>query len=45
MYSPLASAEAVLSREDAENGAVVIDIGNHLTHLGASFAVPCSTAR
>ncbi len=34
MYSPLASAEAVLSREDAENGAVVVDIGDHLTHLG-----------
>jgi cell division protein FtsA len=34
MYSPLASAEAVLSREDAENGAVVVDIGEQLTHLG-----------
>ncbi len=34
MYSPLASAEAVLSREDRENGAVVVDIGEHLTHLG-----------
>jgi cell division protein FtsA len=34
MYSPLASAEAVLSREDAENGAVVVDIGDQLTHLG-----------
>lgn len=34
MYSPLASAEAVLSREDAENGAVIVDIGDHLTHLG-----------
>jgi len=34
IYSPLASAEAVLSREDAENGAVVVDIGEHLTHLG-----------
>ncbi len=28
MYSPLASAEAVLSREDGENGAVVVDIGD-----------------
>lgn len=34
MYSPLASADAVLSREDAENGAVVVDIGDQLTHLG-----------
>lgn len=34
MYSPLASAEAVLSREDAENGAVIVDIGDQLTHLG-----------
>jgi cell division protein FtsA len=34
IYSPLASAEAVLSREDRENGAVVVDIGEHLTHLG-----------
>jgi len=34
MYSPLASAEAVLSREDKENGAVVVDIGDQLTHLG-----------
>jgi cell division protein FtsA len=34
IYSPLASAEAVLSREDAENGAVVVDIGDQLTHLG-----------
>lgn len=34
VYSPLASAEAVLSREDRENGAVVVDIGEHLTHLG-----------
>ena len=34
LYSPLASAEAVLSREDAENGAVVVDIGEQLTHLG-----------
>lgn len=34
VYSPLASAEAVLSREDAENGAVVVDIGDQLTHLG-----------
>jgi len=34
MYSPLASREAVLSREDAENGAVVVDIGDQLTHLG-----------
>jgi len=34
MYSPLASAEAVLSREDGENGAVVVDIGDQLTHLG-----------
>jgi cell division protein FtsA len=34
MYSPLASAEAVLSREDRENGAVVVDIGEQLTHLG-----------
>jgi cell division protein FtsA len=33
-YSPLASAKAVLSREDAENGAVVVDIGEHLTHVG-----------
>ncbi|MBI4913603.1 MAG: cell division protein FtsA [Acidobacteria bacterium] len=33
-YAPLASAEAVLSREDAENGAVVVDIGDQLTHLG-----------
>lgn len=34
IYSPLASAEAVLSREDRENGAVVVDIGEELTHLG-----------
>jgi cell division protein FtsA len=34
IYSPLASAEAVLSREDSENGAAVVDIGEHLTHLG-----------
>lgn len=34
MYAPLASAEAVLSREDAENGAVVVDIGEQLTHIG-----------
>jgi cell division protein FtsA len=34
MYAPLASAEAVLTREDRENGAVVVDIGEHLTHLG-----------
>jgi len=34
VYSPLASAEGVLSREDAENGAVVVDIGDQLTHLG-----------
>jgi len=34
IYSPLASAEAVLSREDRENGAVVVDIGEQLTHLG-----------
>jgi cell division protein FtsA len=34
MYSPLASMEAVLSREDGENGAVVVDIGDELTHLG-----------
>jgi cell division protein FtsA len=34
MYSPLASAEAVLSREDSENGAVIVDIGDQLTHLG-----------
>ena len=34
MYSPLASAEAVLSREDRDNGAVVVDIGEQLTHLG-----------
>jgi cell division protein FtsA len=34
MYSPLASAEAILSREDRENGAVVVDIGEQLTHLG-----------
>ena len=34
MYSPLASAEAVLSREDREHGAVVVDIGEQLTHLG-----------
>lgn len=34
IYAPLASAEAVLSREDAENGAVVVDIGDQLTHLG-----------
>jgi cell division protein FtsA len=34
MYSMLASAEAVLSREDCENGAVVVDIGDQLTHLG-----------
>jgi cell division protein FtsA len=33
-YSPLASAKAVLSREDAENGAVVVDIGDQLTHVG-----------
>jgi cell division protein FtsA len=33
-YSPLASAKAVLTREDAENGAVVVDIGDHLTHVG-----------
>ena len=30
----LASAEAVLGREDMEHGAVVVDIGEHLTHLG-----------
>ena len=29
-----ASAEAVLSREDRDNGAVVVDIGEQLTHLG-----------
>lgn len=34
VYAPLASAEAVLSREDAENGAVVVDIGDQLTHIG-----------
>ena len=34
MYSPLASAEAVLSREDSENGAVVVDVGDQLTHMG-----------
>ncbi len=34
IYSPLASAEAVLSREDSENGAVVVDIGDQLTHVG-----------
>lgn len=34
VYAPLASAEAVLTREDAENGAVVVDIGDQLTHLG-----------
>lgn len=34
MYSPLASAEAVLSREDRDNGAVVVDIGEQLTHMG-----------
>ena len=34
IYSPLASAEAVLTREDAENGAVVVDIGEQLTHVG-----------
>lgn len=34
MYAPLASAEAVLTREDRENGAVVVDIGEHLTHMG-----------
>ncbi|MBS1785302.1 MAG: cell division protein FtsA, partial [Acidobacteria bacterium] len=34
IYSPLASAEAALSREDRENGAVVVDIGEELTHLG-----------
>ncbi len=34
MYAPMASAEAVLSREDAENGAVVVDIGEQLTHVG-----------
>lgn len=33
-YSPIASARAVLSREDAENGAVVVDIGDQLTHVG-----------
>jgi cell division protein FtsA len=33
-FSPLASAKAVLSREDAENGAVVVDIGDQLTHIG-----------
>ena len=33
-YSPLASAEAVLSREDRDHGAVVVDIGEQLTHLG-----------
>lgn len=33
-YSPLTSAKAVLTREDTENGAVVVDIGAHLTHLG-----------
>ncbi len=34
IHSPLSSAEAVLSREDRENGAVVVDIGEELTHLG-----------
>ncbi len=34
IYAPLASAEAVLTREDSENGAVVVDIGDQLTHLG-----------
>lgn len=34
LYAPLASAEAVLSREDRENGAVVVDVGDQLTHLG-----------
>ncbi|MBK8726976.1 MAG: cell division protein FtsA [Holophagaceae bacterium] len=34
MYSPLASMEAVLSREDGENGAVIVDIGDELTHVG-----------
>lgn len=34
MYSPLASAEAILTREDAREGAVVVDIGEHLTHIG-----------
>ena len=34
MYSPLASAEAVLSREDRDHGAVVVDIGEQLTHMG-----------
>ena len=33
-YSPLASAMAVLSKEDADNGAVVVDIGEQLTHVG-----------
>jgi cell division protein FtsA len=33
-YSPIATAKAILSREDAENGAVIVDIGDQLTHLG-----------
>jgi cell division protein FtsA len=33
-YSPLASAKAVLKREDSENGAVIVDIGEQLTHIG-----------
>jgi cell division protein FtsA len=34
LYSPLASARAVLKREDMENGAVIVDIGDQLTHVG-----------
>jgi len=34
IHAPLASAEAVLNREDRENGAVVVDIGAELTHVG-----------
>ncbi len=34
VYSPLATAEAVLPRQDKDNSAVIIDIGEDLTHVG-----------
>ena len=34
VYSPLATAEAILPRQDKDNSAVVIDIGEDLTHVG-----------
>lgn len=34
LYSPLATAEAVIPRKDLENAAVTIDIGEELTHVG-----------